>query len=819
MRQKFNKLLKTVFILFTFMAFIYAENQFSAVKTIDRTQLQNPEYITAVDMDDDGDNDLLTGAYRKIVWFENDGTGNFAEQQILTNSGAESICPVDFDDNGMLDILYLSENQVFLIINQGAGSFSEPQLIFDSLAASGIYMADMNGNDTLDFIYHNETSIGWFENTGEGDFGVENMISDSACGIRSLLMSDVDDDQDNDIIFFTFRDVPIGNSELEVDNKIAWYENKGAGQFEQPQLIYDGIVDAIYGSDINGDRIVDLIFTENDRLSYYLNYGQGEFGDSVLVPDLTGRKAAVTVQDLNNDNYQDIIYFSSGIEDYSVCWLKNNLNQGFESPVIIQDSVYSISSIEAEDMDDDQDFDIFYASKANDEIAWFENIDGEGKFEEEKIITTRINPRFLCQGDIDNDGDADLLWASLIDASYLDNRIVWYKNTDGQGNFGKIKIVEKTGVHGVQLADLEGDSDLDIFYSIDFLSKRALYCLINKGDGDFRDSQKIIANVTDPFLIIDLNNDNRKDVLYSGWGLNWHENLGEGEFCQGKGIVRDAILLDTADVNRDGRFDIIVCSNAQDSLFWVQNKGGGNFSDCKFLYDLKIHSFDNIKFADLNNDNTIDILNNQYFNNTVKWYKNEGDQTFSDSTTIDDSAYHVRDIVVSDFDRDGDQDVLFSSSNNSIWYKNDGIGNFIKQNEITSSAATAFCPADFNNDGYLDLAWGSMEKGIVAWNENLKLSKNEPHEKKIADHFILRQNYPNPFNPTTRLRYNLPKREKVTISIFDVNGKHIETLVNKFQSPGNHTIHWNASGLSSGIYFYKIEAGDYINYQKCTLIK
>ncbi len=72
--------------------------------------------------------------------------------------------------------------------------------------------------------------------------------------------------------------------------------------------------------------------------------------------------------------------------------------------------------------------------------------------------------------------------------------------------------------------------------------------------------------------------------------------------------------------------------------------------------------------------------------------------------------------------------------------------------------------------------------------------------------YALDQNYPNPFNPTTRISYSLPEAGRITIRVFDLLGQTVATLVDGEQGPGNHSIDWNAGGLASGIYFYRLEA-------------
>ena len=85
--------------------------------------------------------------------------------------------------------------------------------------------------------------------------------------------------------------------------------------------------------------------------------------------------------------------------------------------------------------------------------------------------------------------------------------------------------------------------------------------------------------------------------------------------------------------------------------------------------------------------------------------------------------------------------------------------------------------------------------------------------------FALSQNYPNPFNPTTMINYSVAKESNVTIKIYDVMGREVETLVNENKEPGNYEVNFNAQNLASGIYFYKMNAGDFTSIKKLTLLK
>ncbi len=92
------------------------------------------------------------------------------------------------------------------------------------------------------------------------------------------------------------------------------------------------------------------------------------------------------------------------------------------------------------------------------------------------------------------------------------------------------------------------------------------------------------------------------------------------------------------------------------------------------------------------------------------------------------------------------------------------------------------------------------------------------NENNIHD-FSLYQNYPNPFNPTTIIKYQLPMFEKIKITVFDVLGREVETLIDDEKPKGSYSIEFNASGLASGIYFYRMQTGSYVETKKLILLK
>ena len=85
--------------------------------------------------------------------------------------------------------------------------------------------------------------------------------------------------------------------------------------------------------------------------------------------------------------------------------------------------------------------------------------------------------------------------------------------------------------------------------------------------------------------------------------------------------------------------------------------------------------------------------------------------------------------------------------------------------------------------------------------------------------YELHQNYPNPFNPATTIRFSLPEAGNVKLTLFNILGQEIRTLVNEYRESGVHTINFEANNLKSGMYIYKIEAGSFKQSRKMILVK
>ena len=103
--------------------------------------------------------------------------------------------------------------------------------------------------------------------------------------------------------------------------------------------------------------------------------------------------------------------------------------------------------------------------------------------------------------------------------------------------------------------------------------------------------------------------------------------------------------------------------------------------------------------------------------------------------------------------------------------------------------------------------------GTFEYSKIIEIDVNVPLE------FELSQNYPNPFNPSTTIKFSLPTTSSVKLSVFNILGEEVQTLVNETKEAGIYTINFNASQLNSGIYFYKLETRNFLLVKKMSLIR
>lgn len=437
------------------------------------------------DIDGDGDPDLAYGYNNTntnlIVWSKNDGLGNFAPIEEVASDEATLVQMADIDNDKRLDVIAASSigGVMNWYRNNVDLSFSKRSLV-KNLASnvSAVHSGDLNGDGQIDILLASvfDNKIWWWKNDGKKGFIEPSLISDQLQGINSINAADFDQDGDLDAIAVGTRFV-------------VWYRNDGRGNFTDFGTIYlesnmGGLQANVSTGDLDKDGDLDIFYMAFERGSFVIlwhkNDGQGNFGPSQIVVICNERNELPNfcAADLDNDGDLDIAYEL----DYraTLAWVRNdgagNFSKFPEYTGLIGTAFRSNPLFPA-DVDGDQDIDILspeYWGSGASSIDWYKN-GGTGFFDETKnalfgsyAVSERFSGiRFMNVGDIDQDGDQD-----VVVARDKDRKLVWYRN-NGQGVFSPtIQIAAGTDeARPLHLADLDKDGDLDVLTFHEFLDK------------------------------------------------------------------------------------------------------------------------------------------------------------------------------------------------------------------------------------------------------------------------------------------------------------------------------------------------------------
>jgi hypothetical protein len=109
--------------------------------------------------------------------------------------------------------------------------------------------------------------------------------------------------------------------------------------------------------------------------------------------------------------------------------------------------------------------------------------------------------------------------------------------------------------------------------------------------------------------------------------------------------------------------------------------------------------------------------------------------------------------------------------------------------------------------------------GTVHYTEPIRVDGTTSVAESVPGRFELSQNYPNPFNPETTILYRLASQSHVTLTVFDPLGRTVVTLTSDVQQPGTHAVRFDGHGLASGVYLYRLTAGNFVQTHKMLLVR
>lgn len=490
---------------------------------------------------------------------------------------------------------------------------------------------------------------------------------------------------------------------------------------------------SVYAADIDGDGDVDILSASADdnKIAWYKNIdGQGTYGEQLLISTEALSATSVFAFDIDGDSDIDVV--SGSFYDNKIAWYENLDGQGtFGNQQIISITAAGANHIVIADIDGDGDGDVL--ASLNYRISWYENIDGLGNFGPEVIINETVElARSVFAADIDGDGDLDVLSGAA-----GGNQLSWYENLNSLGTFGSPQTITSNteSIYSVYAADIDGDGDVDVVSGAFDHGKISWYENLN-GQGDFGSQQIIVPDIVNnharAVFPIDVDNDGDFDVVSSCFSFStptivWSENLdGMGNFGPPQTVntgTRSVQSIYGADIENDGDLDIIFCS--EDTIGYHRNLDGNGNYDAQTYFTYNVDNPYYIDVVDINGDGHSDVLSASFYDGEIAWYQNvDGYGNFGIQQTISKKNGSPNCVRGFDIDGDGDKDVLFSTSGTIFWHENvDGLGNFSEKIIISqniSSNIKEVDAADLDNDGDLDIiSISNLSQRGLDWFENL----------------------------------------------------------------------------------------------------
>jgi len=524
-----------------------------------------------------------------------------------------------------------------------------------------ISIGDMDGDGDGDIVAcsYSDNRVVWYEQLGPGSFsGVRTIMDRVNVGASAIDLTDLDGDGDLDVL-----------GTWEGSNEVGWIRNNGAGAFSTLHVVdVNGGYQfrGIEAADVDGDGDQDLVSAIRQgipSLAWYANDGSGVFSVAQMISSAVPNVSALRVLDIDLDGDPDLLLRSMA----TVVFLRNDGAGNFTAPDTIGTTGFSLTDpVDGGDLDGDGDLDVVHGyGNGGLNLHWIANVNGAFSPQQITYDSTIANMACLRTGDLDNDGDLDLVMGGYTE-------LAWHAN-DGTGSFGEPIILSDSCPSAVwlELGDLDLDGDLD------------LAC----------------ASRTGSFVA-------------------WVENLGSGAF--GPMIPLDTcesrpLLVRAADLDGDGDKDIVRTSELNKELSLLRNQGGGTFAPAVTISSAAVINSD-LQFADLDGDGDTDLLctRDQGISTAVEWFENNGTGSFGPPQLIADTLVQPRSAMAADVDLDGDQDVVVIHGGGVLVLSNNGSGVFqaLYTMPFLGTAPFTMELGDAESDGDTDLVLAFTPGGV-----------------------------------------------------------------------------------------------------------
>jgi len=437
-------------------------------------------------------------------------------------------------------------------------------------------------------------------------------------------------------------------------------------------------------------------------------------------------------------------------------------------------------------------------------------------------------------GDYDGDGDLDYIVANIFGHSRV------FVN-DGRGHFTPITPFPEGSARVMTFADLDGDGDLDVAEGSS--DRQRSYIYVHNDDGTITRIVELKGGDVRDFEWADYNGDGYLDVAVAYEQDQGYEDGQHNLLCIGNGDwgfdqqyafgSRLTMALCSGDFDNDGDLDVALGNGSFDGETAVHNELYLN--DGKGLF-VGMDAFGwgatwDIECGDLDGDGDLDVVvANQ--REPLSIYLNRGDLRFEQRYLGDAAGGVDLAIDLADFDRDGDLDIIAAMNSSS------GVTLFVNRGDAAFDEVPNFPEeggmqdvlwGDADGDGDLDLFVSRYRaNNLVYINPGRGLGpvtnvlEVEGASRPLG--YRLSQNHPNPFNPETTIRYQLAETGVVRLSLYNVSGQLIRTLVDGAYPAGTYTATWDGTddagqAVASGVYLCRMVAGDYRAVRKMVLVR